>query len=79
MAVNLSALRAERAFPQGIVGVLISVMGLVNPMTILGLEGLGELKQKFSDVIGIQSRDLPTCISAPTKYATVCTFHTDND
>jgi hypothetical protein len=35
-------------------------------MAILGLEGLGQLKES-TDLVGIRIRDLPTCSLVPQK------------
>jgi hypothetical protein len=34
------------------------------------LEGLGQLKKKYNDLIGNRTRDIPSCNSASTNYAT---------
>jgi hypothetical protein len=59
MAVRLSALRASHPLPSGRFLVLISVRGWVDPMVIVWLEGLGELK--IIHPIKTQTHDLPAC------------------
>jgi hypothetical protein len=48
MAVRLSPLRAGRPLPPGGFLELISVRGWVDPRAILGLEGLGQLKNPMT-------------------------------
>jgi hypothetical protein len=77
MAVRLSALHADGPLPPGIFLVLISVRGLVNPRTIVRLEGLGKLKKIH--LIRIQSRNLPACsiVLQPTTIQHCLGVHTD--
>jgi hypothetical protein len=51
MAVRLSALRAGRTLSPGWFLVLISVRDWVDPMAIVRLEGLGQLKNSMTSVI----------------------------
>jgi hypothetical protein len=69
MAVRLSALRVGRPLsptPPGRFVVLISVSGWVDPMAIVRLQGLGNLKKIH--LIGTRTRDFPACsiVSQPT-------------
>jgi hypothetical protein len=48
MAVRLSTSGAGRPLPLGIFLVLISLRGLVDPMVIVRLEGLGQLKNPMT-------------------------------
>jgi hypothetical protein len=48
MTARLSALRAGRSLPPGRFLVLISVRGLIDPRTIVRLEGLGRLKSPIT-------------------------------
>jgi hypothetical protein len=54
MAVRLSALRADSPLTPGRLLVLISVRCLVDPRTIVWLEGLGQLKNAITSR-GIES------------------------
>jgi hypothetical protein len=65
------ALRAGRALlsPRKI-PVDLSVTSGVNPMATERLEGLGELKKKYNDVIGNRTRDLPACRTEPQPAPT---------
>jgi hypothetical protein len=48
MAVSLSALRAGRPLPPGILLVLICIRGSIDPGAIMRLEGLGQLKNPMT-------------------------------
>jgi hypothetical protein len=48
MAVRMLALRASSPLPPGRFLVLISVRGWVDPRAIVGLEGLGKLKNPLT-------------------------------
>jgi hypothetical protein len=63
MAVRLSALRTSRPLPPGRFLVLISGRGRVNPMAIVQLKGLGQLKK--IDLIWNLTHDLPACSIVP--------------
>jgi hypothetical protein len=65
MAVKLLALHPGRSLTPGRSLVLISVRGCVDPRAIVRVEGLGQLKKKSNDLIGIRTRDLSTCSTVP--------------
>jgi hypothetical protein len=46
----------------------------MDPRAILLLEGLSKLKNKFNDLIGIRTRDLPVCsiLPQPTTLPRAC-------
>jgi hypothetical protein len=73
MAVRVSALCAGLPLPPGRFLILISVRGWVDPRIIVRLEGLRKLK-KSNDLIGNQTRDLPTCsiVPQPTRWEMQC-------
>jgi hypothetical protein len=78
MAVRLSALRACRHLPPGRFLVLISVRGCVDPMVIVRLEGLDQLKTS-NDLIGARTRDLPACSIVPQTTTLPRAPYSDDD
>jgi hypothetical protein len=61
MAVSLSALRADRTLPAGRFLVLISVRGLSVAGRIRSIE-------KYNELIGNRTRDLPACSIVPQPH-----------
>jgi hypothetical protein len=63
MTVRFSALCALYHLRRFLV--LISVRSSVDPRAIAWLEGLGQLKKKSNDLIGIRNRNLTACSIVP--------------
>jgi hypothetical protein len=62
MAVSLSAICAGRPLPARRFLVLISVKRPSRPRALVRLEGLRRPIEKYSDLIGNRTRDLPACL-----------------
>jgi hypothetical protein len=76
MAIRLSALRASHPSPPGRYLVLISVRGRVDHRATMWLEGLVQLIEKSSGLIGNRTRNLPACSIVPQPATLLCALTT---